>query len=174
MLRLRPAHAAWAAGALALAPPAAWGQDARAALPASVSGVIACTPIPDPAARLACLDTAAATLKTAAESGELVILDRQQVRKSQRENFGRDHPAELPGIAPGPTQATFEVSAVGRGHDGHWVLVLKEGGRWRLTEDQYLSHEPQPGAKARISKGALGSYFIALDGGQGLRASRLD
>jgi hypothetical protein len=171
MHKLRLAYLALTA--TALGPLGAHAETARTALPPAVAGVIACMPVAEPAARLACLDKAAAALQAAAGGGDLVILDRQQVRKSQRENLGRASPAELPGVPPGANSETFDVIAATQGVDSHWVLILKDGGRWRLIEEPQLSHLPGPGSKARISKGALGSYFIEIDGHPGVRANRI-
>jgi hypothetical protein len=129
MHKLRLAYLALTA--TALGPLGAHAETARTALPPAVAGVIACMPVAEPAARLACLDKAAAALQAAAGGGDLVILDRQQVRKSQRENLGRASPAELPGVPPGANSETFDVIAATQGVDSHWVLILKDGCRAR-------------------------------------------
>ena len=171
MLKLRTAH--FAAMAVLAAASTAHAAEGKRALPPEVDGEIACIPVTEPTARLACMDKAAAALQAAAGSGSLVILERKQVEAAQRQNFGLGH-AEAAGTPPPPDQATFDVVAAAEGPDHHWILVLKEGGRWRLTDDQLLGREPKAGSKVRIRKTALGGYSMEIDGQPSLKASRIN
>jgi hypothetical protein len=142
-------------------------------LPPEVSGVIACIGMADPAARLACMDKAAAALQAAAGAGDVVVLNRDKIRKAQRENFGLAEQVQPEGTPPAPDKATFEVVSADLGGDHHWYLVLRDGGRWRVNDEEFFSRQPKAGLKAEVTKGVLGSYFISIEGQPGVRATRL-
>src|SRR5688500_9182827 len=53
-----------------------------------IGDVLRCRSVTDTVARLACFDRSAAALGSAQSKGELVTLDRQEVRKTRRSLFG--------------------------------------------------------------------------------------
>src|SRR3712207_5723160 len=76
---------------LALPVPAANAAAPRAKAapaPAVIGQVIACRSIADATQRLACFDRQVANMANAQASGDLVAMDRQQVRRTKRSLFG--------------------------------------------------------------------------------------
>jgi hypothetical protein len=142
-------------------------------LPAEVGGVVACNAVADPAARRAGLEKAAAARKAATGWGDLVVLNREKIRYAQRENVGLAEQAEPEGTPAGPDKATFEVVSADLGGDRHWYFVLRDGGRWRVADEEFFSRQPKAGSKAEVSKGVLGRFFISVDGQPGVRAARI-
>ena len=98
-----------------------------------------CRGMADPAARLSCYDMAVEALDAAERQGEVVVVDRAQVRESRRALFGFDMPS-LPAFGR-VTAGEDEVSSVettltraSRGGDGKWVFRLSDGSTWRQIE----------------------------------------
>ena len=55
---------------------------------------------------------------------------------------------------------------------GKWVIKLEDGAVWHQTDDNEIFRDPRPGSTVVISKAALGSFFIKVDGQQAVRAHR--
>jgi len=155
---------------------AARGQRSAAVLQA----VIDCRRITDTAARLACFDAAAARLEQAESTGEVVVVDRSQVREARRQIFGFSVPAfdlfggrndnRAPEDRVDTLETTLSSSSVGR--DGHLIFRLANGQVWRQYGSEPL--RARPGATVVIVRGLIGSYFIRVGGQPGVRAQRMN
>lgn len=143
---------------------------------AALQTVVDCRTITDSAARLACYDGAIAKLDAAEASGEVVVVDRGQVREARRAAFGFNF--QLPGFmtrGDKPEEVenlTAKVASARLSGEGKWVIVLDDGAVWRQTDRIDLPRRPKPGSTVELRKGALGSYFMKLDGQVGVRAER--
>jgi hypothetical protein len=170
-----------AAGA-ALAASAAVAQKVPQGSP-FITSVTACQGIADPAQRLACYDASVAKLKTATEQREVVVVDKEQVRKTRRSLFGFSFP-DLPAIFGGgdgkgetPDEPEFRqiestIVNVGSRGDGKWIMVLPDGATWQYAEiNRYV--EPTRGDKILIKKAALGSFMANIDGQRAVRVERI-
>jgi len=135
-----------------------------------------CRQIADPAQRLACYDAAAAAIDSAEQAGDLVVVDRGQVRAAKRSLFGFDTSALNifdRGAQPEVVDnVTLTVDRAFRGSDGKWVLVMTDGQTWRQIDSEPVSAPPKRGTKAEVRRAALGSYFMNLDGQRAIRARR--
>lgn len=151
------------------------GATDRAAALRSLSD---CRSITEDSARLACYDAAAAGIDRAETSGELVVVDRGQVREAKRSLFGFDTSA-LNFFDRGSGEARVEVANVTltidrayRGEGGRWVMVMTDGQVWRQLDNQGPHNPPRNGSTAEIRKASLGSYFLNVDGQTAIRARR--
>lgn len=141
-----------------------------------VDGILACAAEKDPAARLACYDHSAAALAAASSKGDVVVVDREDVRKTRRALFGfsavhvpffrgdrslEEVPAEL---------ATTIRSVKSDGYD-KFYLTLADGGTWKTTEPARF--DPRPGDPIKIKHTTFGAFMI--DGGRlaGVKVIRL-
>lgn len=163
----------WAASLfwLVASPAAAQDRDER---PAPIAELARCRTVVDAAARLACFDAAAAQLDADVSAKRITVLDRAGVRRTRRSLFGfplpntglfdeddrREQVAEVDGVIarvlPLPNQ--------------RYELVLADGARWQTTEP--TRWRPTPQAKVHIRKGALGSYWIAVERTPAVRGRR--
>lgn len=173
----------WAAVAFATASSAAAWSAAAAAenpagMPSQVSHVLACQGEKDEQRRLACYDRAAAALASAARSGSVVVMDREDVRKARRSLFGFSLP-RLPLFSGNDSpeeeeareiEATIKSARIGR--DDKWTLELDTGAMWQTTEADKRQQTPKAGQAVKIRKGALGSYMLAVEGRRWVRAMR--
>lgn len=141
-----------------------------------VDEVVRCRAETDDARRLACYDKAAGALAKATSEGSIAVVSREDARKTRRALFGFAVP-KLPffsgdrSAADTPDEIETTVKSARMGRDGNISMVMEDGAVWRTTEPPRKL--PKPGAKAKIKKAALGSFFIIVDGGRAVRSMRV-
>lgn len=165
----------WGAALAALVATGAWAADPA---PAPIVGdIVKCRAETDDAKRLACYDKAAGVLAKATTDGSIAVVTREDVKKTRRSLFGFSVP-KLPFFSgdksieedtPDEIETTMRSFRVTR--DGNLSMVMDDGAVWRTTEP--ARRMPKPGAKVKIKKAALGSFFISIDGARGLRGMRV-
>lgn len=144
--------------------------------PAVFSAILDCRSIADNQARLACYDEKAAALADASSKRAIVVTDREQLRKERRNLFGFTLPTNsLLGDDQGDEAKKFETTVVSgrRGPYGAWIVVLAVGGTWEQTDSRELALAPKANQKVVITRGALGSFFVSIDGQQPVRMRRI-
>jgi hypothetical protein len=165
------ALAALGAASVAAKPKA---QDARSN--ALIQGLAACRGVADEKARLACYDAASARLEQAVERKELVVMDRQEINETRRSLFGFSVP-KIPlfrgegGAQESEIEAT--IASAGSMGMGRWQIQLPDGAIWQTSESSLDLRDPKPGQKIVIKKGALGNYFLRINGQRGIRGRRV-
>jgi hypothetical protein len=143
-----------------------------------LNAVAACRAIGDAAQRLACYDAAATRLTQAIGRNDVVVLDREDIRQTRRSLFGF-HLPRLPIFGGGarevqetPDEITATVSAASNiGYDKYRIR-LEDGAVWQTTESSASITPPHAGSIVVIRRGAMGNYFMRIDGQRGLRAMR--
>lgn len=147
--------------------------DGRAAV---LKAVVDCRALTDATARLACYDSAIATLDEAEAKGDLVVMDREQTRQARREAFGFSLPSLAlfsRGEAPETLQReAFKVARAWEGGDGKWWIELDTGAIWRQTDNEGLGRRPKAGSTAEIRSASMGGFFMNLDGQRAIRVKR--
>lgn len=166
----------FAAAALALAAEAALAQTAAQRVDAFDS-LVRCRQIADSTQRLACFDAAAARLEQAEKSGDVVVVDRAQVREARKSAFGfsfegfklfdRGEKAE-----PALERVELVLERASQGRDGKWVFHTADGQVWRQVDREPLNRTPKKGARLEVRTAALGSFFMNVDGQRALRVRR--
>ena len=142
-----------------------------------LEAVVQCRAIADGAARLACYDSSVARLDTAEAKSDVVVVDREQIRDTRKKLFGLALPS-LPVFsrdskADEIEKVEYRLESVRRNTYGAFIFTLSDdGGTWRQTDTVDLAKTPKPGAVVRINKGAMGSYFLTVDGKGGMRVHR--
>lgn len=169
-----------ALSALAMAGGTASAQTSSA--DAIVQSFSRCRQIEATEARLDCFDKSAQALEKAVKARDITIADRQEVRSAQRSLFGfsigriplfggSDHSAERIKRDAFDQLDTTVVSAQPVAN-GNVQLRLAEGGAVWVTTDP-MPFPPRAGAKVSIKRGALGNYFINVEGQRSVRGARL-
>jgi hypothetical protein len=164
--------------AAALVPGSAWAkpkaQDARSN--AFIQALSACRGLADEKARLGCYDQASARLAEAVDKRELVVLDRQEINETRRSLFGFSVP-NIPlfrGESGGDNgQLETVIAGASRLEGAKWQIRLEDGAIWQTTETRLNLSDPRPGQKIVIQRGALGNYFLRIDGQRGIRGRRV-
>jgi len=158
------------------------GPAAMAAKPGPESPLVRalanCRGQTDDQARLRCYDAAAAALTQATESGTIVVVDREDVRKTRRSLFGFSLP-KLPFFSGDDSaesqtdELTATIASAGAlGHDKYRIR-LEDGAIWETTEASSAVREPRRGDTVLIKRGPLGSYMMKIAGQRALRAKRV-
>ena len=146
--------------------------------PEAFEALVRCRALTDDSARLRCFDAAAATLQTAAENRDLVVVDRKQIREAKRGLFGLDIPDFNPfggGGDDGVEEIKSIESVVRSAHtdgDGRWVITLEDNSTWAQTDSYPFAVNPKRGHKVKIVKASMGSYMMRVNGQPGVRAKR--
>lgn len=145
-----------------------------------------CRALPAAEARAQCFDDAARALEAAVAAKDITIVTRQDVRNTRRSLFGFTLPRvglfssgddrdETGGSGAG--QEDFKeiettITSVRSVANGRVELRIAEGEALWVTTDP-MPFPPKPGRKVRIRKGAMGNYFIAVEGERSVRGMRL-
>jgi hypothetical protein len=166
-----------AAGAAILLAPAAMAAPTDAQLPL-VRGLAECQRQTEDAARLRCYDAAVAALTEATTSGKVVMVDREDVRKTRRSLFGFSLP-KLPFFRGDNSsddqqdELTAKIASFGPIGNGKYRVKLEDGALWETTESSSAINDPDVGDTVLIKKGPLGSYMMRISGQRALRAKRV-
>jgi hypothetical protein len=181
-MTLRPAAlgAAATAALLCLAPAAdAQRPNQREERPAVLSRVVQCRAIAAEAERLACYDREVAAMDQAASAGELVAMDRNQIRRTRRSLFGLTVPNL--GVFGDDNEDEEEASRIestirsaSMNNNGRWVIELADGARWIQADSRGLNFPPRAGQPIRIRRAAMGSYLANVNNQTAIRVRRIN
>lgn len=139
--------------------------------------LVDCRAISDSAGRLACFDKEVATLDAAESSQNLVVMDRDQIKKTRRSLFG----LTLPNLAVFGDDGQAEenraieskIKSAWMNGNGKWNFELVDGARWVQTDSRNLNIEPRGGHDINIRKAALGSYLANVNKQVAIRVQRI-
>ena len=128
--------------------------------PAQVTELLDCRNIADSAERLACYDKTAASIGEAVAKRDIVVFDRESVKKTKRGLFG----FAIPNLGIfGDDDDAVEIKQVegtivstGFNADGGYIFRLADGSRWTQIDSKPFAVEPRNGDKVVVKKGALG------------------
>lgn len=156
-------------------------QPSQASGPQSrhLTAIEACRAIGVDAARLACFDREAAALVSASRSGELSVVNRADMRTARRSLFGFALP-KLPFFAgdksadevPDVLDSTI-ISARAIANGRYRMQIAAGDAVWETTEPSDRLTAPRAGEKIVIRKGPLGSYFLRINGQNGVKGRRV-
>jgi hypothetical protein len=150
-------------------------NNAELARPKLFDDVVACKSIEDAGQRLACYDEKVAALDAAQKSEDIVVTDRAAIKEAKRGLFGFDVPKiKIFGGGEDVEEIEAVVATVAASRTGLLTISLEDGARWQQVDTKALNTEPRPGAKARIRKASMGSYFVTFNGGPAIRMKRLN
>lgn len=163
--------------AAVVGPPAAAQKSAPTAS-APVARVMECRKIVDAQARLSCYDGTVDSLGKALSGGSLVVVDREDIRRTRRSLFGFSLP-KLPFFNGDnsqndtPDEIIATIASVKALPNDMWAIVLDSGAEWHTVQEGSMQSPPKTGQKIKIRSGALGSYRVSVAGRPGLRAMRV-
>ncbi len=143
--------------------------------------VIDCRAIVDGTQRLACYDSQVARLDEAAKRDEVVVVDKEQVKKARQGLFGFSLPnlGKLFG-GKGGEDDTTEISEIEStilsaqtiGY-GEWLIVLEDGARWQQVSGE-LALPPKKGQPIRIKRASMGSFMANVNKQPAIKVKRLN
>ena len=146
--------------------------------PAQVTQLLDCRAVADSAERLACYDRTAAAIGDAVAKRDLVVFDRESVKKTKRGLFGFGIPnlgifgddndeVEI-------TQIDGEIVSTAFNADGGYIFRLADGSRWTQMDGKPIALPPQNGDKVVVKKGVLGSYILSVARQPGVKVKRVN
>jgi hypothetical protein len=157
-----------AAAALVMAGPA------RAAVPATTAGFLACAAEKDDARRLACFDAAAAQTQAAAGTTLPAVA---AAPLSQEEKFGlrgelkQEKAQKVPELQE-LEQLQAQVTRVSSKPHGELVVTLENGQVWAEIRPN-SGARVKAGDRVTIKPGALGSFLLVASNGRSTRVTRV-
>jgi hypothetical protein len=173
---MRIASGIIAAAALVALPGIAVSQDRDGPSPL-VEALSKCLAIVGDAERLACHDAAARRLVDASRRREVVVVDKEEVKKTRRSLFGFSLPRiglfgnKGPDSGEEIDEVEVAIKSAAPARNGYMSFTLEDGARWTTTEP-WMSRGPKAGEKLTIKKAAFGGYFVKLSGTRAVRAMR--
>jgi hypothetical protein len=105
-----------------------------------------------------------------------VTVDREQRKAVRRQTFGFTLPAlsifDKGDAAGEDNRIEVKIASARQDGFGKWIVTLDDGAVWRQVDDNDVEPPPHAGSTAVISHGALGSFFMKIDGRGFMRARR--
>lgn len=143
----------------------------------SLNDVAQCRSIAADAERLACFDRAVAALDAAERAGEVVVLDRAQVRETNRQLFGFEITNPFAGrsnAAPEPVLEAVEttLASAGSSGEGKWIFRLANGSEWRQIDSGEVRFRNRADEPVRVRRASLGSYMLTIGNSRAVRVRR--
>jgi hypothetical protein len=141
----------------------------------ALKAVVDCRVITDSAERLACYDKAAAALDAAEAKGDVVVVDRGQMREARKAAFGFNF--QMPSfMTQGEkeeelTRLEATVGSSRQDPHGKWIIKLDDGATWVQIDSEKLRKVPA-GAAVTLKTATLGSFFLTVKGYGTIRAKR--
>jgi hypothetical protein len=164
------------AGLVILLAGSASAQPKPAERAGALKAVVDCRAVADSAERLACYDKAAAALDAAEAKGDVVVVDRGQMREARKAAFGFNF--QMPSFM---TQGVKEeelkrldstVASSRQTPHGKWIIKLADGATWVQIDSEELRKAPAAGSEVTVKAATLGSYFLTVKGLGTIRAKR--
>lgn len=162
-------------------PAAAFAQDAPpdpGETPEVVERLFDCRTIEDSGERLACFDREIDSVLKAQESKEIVITDREQIKKTRRGLFGFTLPKI--GLFGGDdddnevNEIVTKISKASRTPNGRYMIVLEDGASWMQSDNTRVLRNIEPGEEITIKTAAFGSYMAKVGGRRAFRIKRMN
>ena len=143
---------------------------------ATVEQLLACRSIPDRMVRLDCFDRETLVLTGAIMRHDIVVVDRDEVRRTRRTLFGLTVPsmAFLGGDKDDLKQIDGTLSGTSHNRDGGYIFRLEDGSRWTQVDDRAFALQPQAGEKVLVKRATMGSYMLIVGRQPGVRVQRLN
>lgn len=140
-----------------------------------------CRSIAADADRLACFDRTSSALVEARDRKDVVLVDRAEVRRTRRSLFGFPLPKiglfggddDDPDREPEIKEITSKLVSVSPSGFQRWMVELEDGSRWQTTEAA-KAPPPKPGREIRVTRAAMGGYFLHLGSQAIVRARRVE
>jgi hypothetical protein len=155
-------------------------EPAASARPPLFAKLIECRSIKEDAARLACYDAQTAALDEAERKNEVMVVDRQQIKKAKRGLFGLALPSIGGLFGKDNEQSAAEeqldsidstITGLGSTQSGKLIFTIEGGARWVQTDSTSI-RTPKVGQLVKIKKAAMGSYFAVINGQRTMRVRR--
>jgi len=156
----------------------AFGRDAPPVASAKLfDDMMKCRSVDGAADRLACYDKQVAVIGDAQARNEVAVIDKDSLRKTERQQFGLATPA-LPALDKSADNDKGELNEIRStivsfqpATRDKWRLRLADGSEW-LTLETIAYRVPVANMGVTVKKAAFGSFLLRPDGWPAVRARR--
>lgn len=134
-----------------------------------------CRAIAQSEARLVCFDAAVDNVIVRQDSGELQVLDKEDVAETRRGLFGFSLPKIGLFASNDEDENTIlqsRITGLRRFRSDHWEIEISEGSVWKATNTP-RQFRPEVGDEVELEKAAMSSYWLRVNGALGVKASRI-
>lgn len=166
--------------ALLGAPAAAQAQQAEAGPAPSdyIADLKLCREIVAAPERLACFDRTVEAVVAAADTGEVSLIGREDVRQTRRSLFGFTMPeGGIFGRSDDEDDTSMlesTITGVSRLRGDTYVITIAEGSKWQMSNVPMRLRAPRVGDAVVFKKASLSSYFIRIGGQLGVKGRRIE
>lgn len=167
-----------AASALSCMPVSAQAPSENASGDEYIDELRKCQAIAEDSSRLACFDAAALGLVTANETGEVRLIDKEDVRQARRQLFGLAAP-EVDLLKPDEGEEVdnkyleSQIVSVRYLSRQKIQFTTTEGALWEIKRAPKRLKRVEAGDKVVFKKASLGSFFIRIEGQLGVKGGRV-
>ena len=137
-----------------------------------------CQQIVDNVARLECFDAAVSNIVTASETGEVRVVDREDVRQTRRSLFGFKLPdIGLFGDGEGEEEDELFSTTIERARyfsNKHIQFTTAEGAVWEMKNAPRRLRRIEPGDTVVFKPASFGYFFVRIDGQMGVKGRRIE
>lgn len=163
-------------GAAPLSPAHAQPEGGEQA-PDYVDALRQCQEITEDPERLACFDNAVTSIVTASDSGEVRVIDREEVRATRRSLFGFSVPdvALLEAEEGEEEDELFETTITSVRYSGRNQIrfTTAEGAVWEMNNVPRRLRRVNEGDTVIFKEASLGFYFVRIEGQTGIKGRRI-
>ena len=141
-----------------------------------------CKAITDPQQRLTCYDSAVTSVLSAIDQGEIRVVDKVDVEKTQRGLFGFSLP-KIGLFGGGNDDGKVEeldmlestITEVKQVSGDTWLLRIAEGdAQWQISNAPMRFSAPKIGDKVVFKRASFNSYFIRVGNQIGVKGRRVN
>ena len=135
----------------------------------------ACSTIMADDERLACFDSAVTEVIALRDSGEIQVVDKEDIRETRRGLFGFSLPklgvfGDSDDEADTVLQST--ITNLRQIRSDLWEIEIAEGSVWQVSNAP-RRFKPRVGGEVELEKAAMSSYWLRADGQLGVKARRI-
>ncbi|MAY19091.1 MAG: hypothetical protein CL955_00540 [Erythrobacteraceae bacterium] len=142
-----------------------------------LNGLKACQQITEDAARLACFDSAVGSMVAATETGDVQVIDREDVRQTRRSLFGFSLPdlGIFGGSDEEESQELFTTTLANVRYTGRNSarVTTAEGAVWEMNNIPSSRRRFEVGDEVKFKEASLGFYFLRIGGQTGVKGRRV-
>lgn len=148
--------------------------------PETLTRMLGCRTVQLQAERLACYDREVAAFEAAEAAQDVVVYDREQLRRTRRSLFGIPLPSlnifgggDDKSESEDVSQIEMTISSVRQDSEGRYTFTLEDGARWQQIDTRMFSARPRAGQTIRIRRAAMGSYLANVGTQVAVRVRRV-
>jgi len=136
-----------------------------------------CQSVEDDTARLACFDGAVSNMLAASDSGEVKVIDREDVRETRRSLFGFSLPSvglfDDDGEDEEEELFSTTIERVRYLSSRKAQFTTAEGAVWEMKNIPRRLREIEPGDTVVFKGASMGYFYIRIDGQMGVKGRRI-